>query len=498
MAATHVSGWLGYALLLGLGVFMLGIAAAVRPFVRNTHDFVIAGRRIGLGFGVGSVIAVWTWSMAVMMSSAQAYTWGTSGLVWFIVPNGLAVVAIVPFALKLRKHMPRGYTIVEFIRARFESRTATAVILAAMIFGLLSEIFINLFGVVLVTGVVFHLNATVVLLVTLATITIYSYFGGLWTSAITATVNTLLITVPAALVVLYVLAKVGGPGVVFDKIHAKGGSLLNPFSAQTASAFGISLALGLLASTMADQTFWQKVWAMRPGNLRRTFVWGGLWFYPIPLTLGLLGLVGIAVGVTADDLGSAGAGGVGPYVVSHLGLPVVLVALYVLVILNACYSSIDGAFSALSSLVAVDIVKQASPNVGEKRLITLTKASIVIAGLIGAVVVSSDVDYVSLVNLVFFIKAVLIFPLALAIFWRRTTARAFVASMVLGIAVGLPLRQTGHDLLSIVALEGVSLAVAVGVSLLERKQFDFGALRQESGALEQGDVAPRHVLEGAR
>ena len=34
--------------------------------------------------------------MAVMLSSAQAYTWGTSGLVWFIVPNGLAVIIMVP------------------------------------------------------------------------------------------------------------------------------------------------------------------------------------------------------------------------------------------------------------------------------------------------------------------------------------------------------------------------------------------------------------------
>ena len=212
MTATHLSGALGYALLFGLGAFLLVIAVSVRSFVRSTHDFVIAGRRIGLGFGVGSVIAVWTWSMAVLMSSAQAYSWGTSGLIWFIVPNGLAVVAVVPLALKLRKHMPHGYTIVEFIRARFSSRTATIVILAAQIFGLLSEIFINLFGVVLVTGVIFGLNPTAVLLVTLATITIYSYFGGLWTSAITATINTLLITIPAALVVLFVLAKVGWPG----------------------------------------------------------------------------------------------------------------------------------------------------------------------------------------------------------------------------------------------------------------------------------------------
>ncbi|PRC60658.1 sodium:solute symporter, partial [Mycobacterium sp. ITM-2017-0098] len=83
---------------------------------KNTHDFVIADRRIGFGFGVGSVIAVWTWSMAVMMSSAQAFTFGISGLIWFVVPNGLAVMVMVPFALKLRRQMPAGYTIVEFIR----------------------------------------------------------------------------------------------------------------------------------------------------------------------------------------------------------------------------------------------------------------------------------------------------------------------------------------------------------------------------------------------
>jgi len=485
MEPTNVPGWVGYALLAGLGTFMLGVAFTVRSsIVRNTHDFIIANRRIGLGFGVGSVIAVWTWSMAVMMSSAQAYTWGTSGLVWFIVPNGLAVMAIVPFALKLRRQMPQGYTIVEFIRSRFQSRTASTVMLAAMIFGLLCEIFINLFGVVLVTGVVFGLNPTTVLLVTLAIVTVYSYFGGLWTSAITATINTLLITVPAALIVLYVLAKVGGAGAVFADVEAKGGELLNPFSPATAAAFGLSLALGLLASTMADQTFWQKVWAIKPANLRRTFVWGGLWFYPIPLTLGLLGLVGISMGVTPEQLGDAGAGGIGPYVVSHLGLPVVLVALYVLVILNACFSSIDGAFSALSSLVAIDVVKRGWPKISEKKLITCAKLSIVVAGLIGGVIVSSGVDYIYLVNLVFFIKAVLIFPLGLAIFWKRMTASAFVASIILGVAVGLPIRQVGHDLLAIVALEGVSLAVAIGVSLTQRRSFDYAALRNEAAELE--------------
>jgi Na+/proline symporter len=488
MTLTHVPGSLGIMIMVGLGLLMLGIAVAVRRIARNTHDFIIAGRRIGLGFGVGSVIAVWTWSMAVMMSSAQAYTWGTSGLLWFVVPNGLAVIVMVPFALRLRRQMPKGYTIVEFIRARFASRTASTAILVAMLLGGLSEIFINLYGVVLVMGVVFGLNTTTVLLVTLVMVTVYSCFGGLWTSAITATFTTLLITVLAAIVVLYVLAKAGGADLVFARVDAAGPSRLSVFDPAAAAGFGISLALGLTASTMADQTFWQKVWAMRPANLNRTFLWAGLWFYPIPLTLGLLGLVGTSLGVTTNDLGSLGAGAIGPYVVSHLGLPVVLIALYALIICNACYSSIDGAFSALSSIVAVDIVKRIQPTISDQRLIRWAKLSIVIAGVVGGVIVSSGIDYVNLVNLVFFIKAALIFPLALAIFWPRMTATAFVASLVLSIAVGLPLRQSGHELAGIVALEFVSIVVAVGLSLLRKERFDYASLERTTGALERTEV----------
>lgn len=489
---SNFSPVLGFVLMLGLGAFMFAVAFTVRSMVKNTHDFVIADRRIGFGFGVGSVIAVWTWSMAVMMSSAQAFSFGTSGLIWFVVPNGLAVMVMVPFALRLRRQMPAGYTIVEFIRERFQNKPATTIALIAMLLGLLAEIFINLFGVVLVMGVVFGINPTVVLVITLATVTVYSYFGGLWTSAITATFNTLLITVPAAIVVLYVLAKVGGPELVFQKVGEAGPNTLNAFDGQAAAGFGISLSLGLLASTMADQTFWQKAWALKPATMGRTFVWAGMWFYPIPIVLGLLGLVGLGFGVDVDDLGSAGPGGIGPYVVSHLGLPIILVALYVLIILNACYSSIDGAFSALSSVVAVDILKRAKPDIAQKSLFRWAKSSIIIAGVIGGIVVSSGIDYVELVNTVYFLKAALIIPLALAIFWRRMTATAFVTSLVLAIAVGYPVRQYVGELQGIVTLEAISLVTAVGISLLSRQTFDFASLRGRGEALTE---APAEVAE---
>lgn len=239
---------------------------------------------------------------------------------------------------------------------------------------------------------------------------------------------------------------------------------------------------------MADQTFWQKAWALQPASAGRTFVWAGMWFYPIPIVLGLLGLVGLGFGVTVDDLGAAGPGGIGPYVISHLGLPIILIALYVLIILNACYSSIDGAFSALSSVVAVDILKRAKPDIAPKALFRYTKASILIAGVIGGIVVSSGIHYVDLVNTVYFLKAALIIPLGLAIFWKRMTSTAFVTSLVLAIAVGYPVREFVGELPGIITLEVISLVAAVGISLLSHQRFDYEALQRRGEALAERDV----------
>ena len=103
-------------------------------------------------------------------------------------------------------------------------------------------------------------------------------------------INTLLLSVPAAIVLLFVLAKVGGPEAIFSKVQATNPQFFNLARGETALNFGIVTALGLLAVAIADQALWQKVWAIKPDRLARTFLWAGAWFYPIPITVGLSGL----------------------------------------------------------------------------------------------------------------------------------------------------------------------------------------------------------------
>ncbi|MEP4377964.1 MAG: sodium:solute symporter [Alphaproteobacteria bacterium] len=479
---------LGLVLMVGTGIVFLVIAYVIRnKLVRNTHDFIISNRRVGLGFGVGSVISVWTWAMAVMMSTAMTFQWGLSGLFWFVVPNGLAVMAVVPLAKILRKKMPNGYTISEFAFNRFNhSNVAAGVVTVTMIFGILLEILINLKGTSVVMSTVFPIDWKVATILTVVVVLAYSYFGGLWTSVMTGTINTWMITVPAALVVVFVFGMIdGGATTVFNAVKASDSSNLSIFEADAAAGFGITLAFGLLAATVADQTFWQKVWAIRPNQVGRTFLWAGALFYPIPICLGMLGLVALGFGLSAADVGGDIVA-VGPYVVSHIGLPTVLVIAYVLAILAACYSTIDGASSALSSIVAVDIVKRFTPNVAESKLFYITKLSMFAGGVVSAIIVLSGVDFTSLVLTTYALKTSILLPLVLAILWSRTTTVGFVGGICLAILIGMPLRSMYGELVGTLSILGISGAAVIVTGLLKNETFNMDTLTGDV-ALEEED-----------
>jgi Na+/proline symporter len=471
---------LGFATMIGLGLFLLILSFAIKTvLVRNTHDFIIADRKVGFGFGVGSVIAVWTWAMAVMMSSAMTFRWGLSGLFWFVVPNGFAVMAMIPFARILRRNMPQGYTISEFVRHRFRrSRVASGIVTVTMIFGILLEILINLKGTSVVISTVFSIDWKVAAVVGIVCVLTYSYFGGLWTSVMTGTLNTLMVTVPAAIVVAAVYEHVsGGATAVFAAADAADPRNLSVLRPDAAAGFGITLAFGLLAATVADQTFWQKVWAIKGPEVARTFFWAGSLFYPIPICLGMLGLVGIAFGLSTADIGGDLAA-VGPYIVSHIGLPLFLVILYVLAILAACYSTIDGASAALSSIVAVDVVKRYWPETREGVLFLVTKLSMLVGGAAATAIVLSGIDFTTLVLTTYALKTSILLPLVLAILWPRTNTIGFVGGVVLAILVGMPIYETQGELigtLSIVAISGLTVLAA---GFFGGERFDVSTLRR--------------------
>jgi len=131
----------------------------------------------------------------------------------------------------------------------------------------------------------------------------------LWASVTTSALSTLLHTVPSAIILVAALHYAGGANAVWHSVAVQGNDLLSVARPDAATGFGITLALGLLTATIAGQEFWQVAWALKKKDVSRSFFWAGAWFYPIPICLGLLGLIGLALHVNVNTQLGGGRGG---------------------------------------------------------------------------------------------------------------------------------------------------------------------------------------------
>src|ERR1700722_9299425 len=312
----------------------------------------------------------------------------------------------------------------------------------------------------------------------LVVVLIYSMLGGLWASVTTSALSTLLHTVPSAIILAAALHYAGGVDAVWHSVAAQGNGLLTVTRPDAAIGFGITLALGLLTATIAGQEFWQVAWALKKKDVSRSFLWAGAWFYPIPICLGLLGLIGLALHVDVNSQLGGDAAAIGPLLVSHLGLPTWLVILYVIVILSACYSVIDSAFTATSSVFVVDIIKPLAPHITERSLYAWATAPMFLAAAIAAAVVLTGVDFVTIVLTSYAIRTAILIPLALSLFWSRMTGLGFFAGTVLAIAIGMPIRAATGDLWGSLSILAISAIVPIAISLAGNRRYDFARLSQ--------------------
>jgi urea-proton symporter len=367
LQAGHQLGQIpGFIAIGSLGAVMLGISLYSRAkLVRNTHDFIIAGRKLGFGFGVAGLVSVWTWVVGILMPAAVTYSFGLSGFWWFTVPNGLAVVAVVPFARKLKRLMA-----------------------------------------------------------------------------------------------------------------AQGNGLLTVGRADAFQNFGVTFTLALITATIAGQEFWNVAWGLRDKELGRSFFWGGALYYPIALGLGVLGLIGLAAHVDLQkDLGGDSAA-LAPFLLTHLSLPSWLIYLFVIMVLAACKSVVDGALTGVSTITAVDIFKRYLPNVSERTRFFWTRASMVLVIVISIAILLGGVNFVTLLLVTSAIRGAVLIPLILAIIWPKMNATAFVSGTLSALVAGIIARLLygNSEIISTAVVVISSAVVPLIIGFLNKQPYDYSEL----------------------
>jgi urea-proton symporter len=345
----------GYLIIVLFALAMIGITYVVSRDPRWKHTglgFLVAKRDVPKGVGAASIAASWIWAPALFVSVQKSYELGLPGLLWFTVPNVLALVIFAWLAPRIRQKLPGGYTLPDWINYRFESKSLHRVYLIPYIWYQVMAVTVQIFVGGLMLNFLTGIPLNIVMVLLLATGLSYSLISGLRASVVTDFIQMAFILVGLAIVIPWVLSVAG-----IDAVAKGLGGMIgttNVFDPRVAISFGVVTSIGLIAGAISDQQYWQRSFAIRQRDLVPAFVWGGIMFGIVPLALSVLGFLAANPDMNIPVPAGTGLPMIGISTVVTL-LPTAAAIFFVIMLLAGLASTLDSALCAASSLYSIDM-----------------------------------------------------------------------------------------------------------------------------------------------
>ncbi len=428
----------GFLLLALFGVFLCSVVWVSSSRARSAEGFLAAERKVSVFQGSLSIAAAWVWAPAVFICSQQAYQAGLPGIFWFTLPNVLCFFLYAPLAIRMRKRLPKGYTLPDFIAARFPDSRLPHIAFLLTFFGYqIGAILINSLAGGALLHAVSGIDQTLAICVIAAIAMGYTLVSGLKASILTDVIQMLMVLVLCVILVPLCLWKGGGFAVVSEGLGGVAGNHRSLFDPWIAFSMGIPMTLGLLAGPINDQMFWQRAVSVRERDIFKTFAYGGLLFALVPILLSMLGFLGAGM-VRADLLSVADPQLVGPTVIGSI-LPKVALYGFCLMALAGLCSTMDSACCAVSSLGAVDIYRRyLNPAANDRQIVRASRISILVSMAIGISLALLGPKLLWCFLIYGALASAGLFPAIFSLLSTRVTSRAVGSAVLLGFFVGLP------------------------------------------------------------
>lgn len=472
----------GWAILAAFGVLSFALSWFSRHGVQRTrNEFLLVNRDVGWRRGSFSIAATWIWAPALFVAAQQGYMHGWVGVFWFTVPNVACLLIFGWFAARARRIFPNGFTASDMARQGYSTRVQRMYLLA------FTGLAVCAFAVQLLAGglVVSVLTGIPFLPITLALTLIalsYSLYNGLNSAIVTDYFQMTVLAVVGVGLAGWVILEAGGSTITAG-MNGVGGDYTSLTSGPGAAlfwSFGLSTTVGLLSGPFGDQSFWQRTWAAREGEVQRSFTVGALVFALVPLSMACLGFAAAGAGLTVSN----------PQLTSLEAvlnwLPVWVVLPFLLYVLAGLISTLSSVLSAVSSLAGHDLTSDRT----DARSIRNARLSMFVLALLGLGI--ANVPGIAIVQLFIFygtLRASTLIPtVAMLLSRRRLSEAGAFWGIVVALAVGVPMSAYGNlnevvpmiwgASLAVIGLSG--LGVLVGTLIERRRGVEHGRLIEES------------------
>jgi urea-proton symporter len=426
----------GYMIL--LGIWALIMLAVLNLFKKKatTSSFLVSERSVGVLLGSLTIAFSWIWAPALFVSSQQAYEQSLPGLFWFTLPNIGAFLLFSFLGARMRNVFNHGFTLPEYMGVRFNDRKMELLYSFAIFVSQVYAVIINLTAALLMLNLVTGIPRQILIVILGVIMLSISLIKGIRSSLVEDSIKAVFIFTVVLIIIPWTISSGGGISAVTGGLGGIKHQEATIFNATIAWAFGLPITISLLSGITIDQQQWQRAFALKKESVRKAYLFGGLIFAIVPITLGLLGFVAanpdLHINVPQNQLAGFSS-------VIKL-LPISGVIIFIAMVLTSLIAAGSSALAAISSIGAVDIFKHLKPNASTQSILKASRASmfiLMVVAMLISLIPNIQILYILLVVGVF--RASLFIPTILSLFWTKLSKEYTFWGIILGMLTGVPL-----------------------------------------------------------
>lgn len=425
---------------------MIGVYAATR--VKNSRDYVVAGRSLPIYIVTATVFATWFGSETVLGISATFLNEGMHGIVADPFGSSLCLILVgLLFARPL--YRMKLLTIGDYYKRRYnhvvEVATSLCIILSYMGWVSAQMTALGLVFNILSGG---QIDTQTGIIIGAAIVLLYTLFGGMWSVALTDFFQMSIIIVGIVYVAWLVGDMAGGPAVVIRHAAEHGKfNLLPEANARDIVAFLAAWTTMMLGS-IPQQDVFQRVMSAKDEKtaVRGSVLGGSLYFLfafmPIFIAYSAFLIMPDMVGRLLKEDSQR----ILPTLILER-TPMFAQVMFFGALLSAIMSTASGTILAPSATFTENILKVFIKFKSDKHQLW-TMRGVVVAFTFGIVLfaLNSQMSIYSMVENAYQVTLVAAFvPLAAGVYWKRATTLGAYLSMILGITTWLGLSYANPD-----------------------------------------------------
>lgn len=406
----------------------VAIGAWSSKLVKNSNDFVLAGRQLPLFLSASALFATWFGSETIFGASSEYLEHGLQGVMEDPFGGALCLVLFGVFYLRPMYKM-NVLTIGDVYKRLFGKRVEffASIFMIPPYFGYVAA---QLVAMALIFTTVADISLSTGIVISAGIVVFYTFLGGMWAISITDFIQTTLIVVGLIWVAILVSQKAGGVMPILES--APEGSFqffpdANPIS--WLNYVGAWMIIGL--GSIPSQDIYQRVMSAKSERvaLRSTYLAGG--FY---VTIGLLPLF-IALGAKFlyPEIYLENKQLLLPeMVLRHSGMHIQI--LFFGALISAIMSTTSSGLLAPSAIISENLIRPYFGNrLKDKHFLWILRFNIITVAVIATVLAQWRSNIYELVAGASILMLVSLFvPLTAGLYWKKASEMGALMSLIFG------------------------------------------------------------------